>query len=90
MIWSILEHRGVAAPTMAAALDSRYISARKEERVAAEKVLTGPSEKPVVDKAQVIKDLEAALYCCKIVSYAQGLGVIRAASDKFEDRGASG
>lgn len=84
--WTVQEaaEQSVAAPSIAAALDSRYISGRKDERIAAEKILNGPTEKPVVDKAQVIKDLEAALFCCKIVSYAQGLGVIKAASDKFD------
>lgn len=62
-------------------MDARYISARKEERVEAEKILKGPSETATVDKAQVIKDMEAALYCSKIVSYAQGLGIIKGASD---------
>jgi 6-phosphogluconate dehydrogenase len=84
--WVVQEaaEQSVAAPTIAAALDSRYISGRKEERVAAEKVLQGPSEMPVIDKAQILKDLQAALYCSKIVSYAQGLGLIKAASDKNE------
>lgn len=84
--WTVQEaaEQSVAAPTIASALDTRYISGRKEERVAAEKVLNGPTDKPVVDKAQIIKDLQAALYCSKIVSYAQGLGIIRAASDKME------
>jgi 6-phosphogluconate dehydrogenase len=81
--WTVQEaaEQSVAAPTIASALDSRYISGRKEERMAAEKVLEGPKEKPIVDKAQIVKDLQAALYCSKIVSYAQGLGIIKAASD---------
>lgn len=84
--WAIQEaaEQSVAAPTIASALDTRYISGRKDERVAAEKVLEGPTDKPVVDKSQIIKDLQAALYCSKIVSYAQGLGIIKAASDKME------
>lgn len=81
--WTVQEaaEQSVAAPTIASALDARYISGRKEERVAAEKILEGPSTKPNVDKAQIVKDLEAALYCSKIVSYAQGLGIIKAASE---------
>ena len=81
--WTVQEaaEQSVAAPTIASALDSRYISARKEERVAAEKILRGPTEKPIVDKDQVLKDLQSALYAAKIVSYAQGLGIIKAASD---------
>jgi 6-phosphogluconate dehydrogenase len=84
--WTVQEaaEQSVAAPTIASALDTRYISGRKDERVAAEKVLEGPTDKPVVDKSQIIKDLQAALYCSKIVSYAQGLGIIKAASDKME------
>jgi 6-phosphogluconate dehydrogenase len=84
--WVVQEaaEQSVAAPTIAAALDSRYISGRKEERVAAEKVLQGPTDMPAIDKAQILKDLQAALYCSKIVSYAQGLGLIKAASDKNE------
>lgn len=82
--WTVQEaaEQSVAAPTIAAALDSRYISGRKEERVAAEKILEGPTDKPIVDKSQIVKDLQNALYCSKIVSYAQGLSIIKAASDK--------
>jgi 6-phosphogluconate dehydrogenase len=82
--WTVQEaaEQSVAAPTIAAALDSRYISARKEEREAAESILEGPTEKPMVDRSQIIQDLESALYCSKVVSYAQGLGIIKAASDK--------
>ena len=81
--WTVQEaaEQSVAAPTLAAALDSRYISSRKEERIAASKVLTGPTETPNVSKSQIIEDLEAALYAAKICSYAQGLGLIKAASD---------
>jgi 6-phosphogluconate dehydrogenase len=82
--WTVQEaaEQSVAAPTIAAALDARYISGRKSEREYAEKILQGPSEQPSVDKSQIIKDLQEALYCSKIVSYAQGLSIIKAASDK--------
>lgn len=73
--------QSVAAPTIAASLDTRYLSARKDERVKACKILEGPSEMPTVDKQQIIADLQAALYCAKVCSYAQGLGIIKAASD---------
>ena len=64
-------------------MDSRYISGRKEERVAASKVLQGPDANSVkVDKDQVLSDLQAALYCAKVASYAQGMNIIKAASDK--------
>jgi len=83
--WTVQEaaEQSAAAPTIAAALDARYISGRKDERVAAEKILTGPQagSAPSVDKAQIIKDMQAALYCSKIASYAQGMSIIKAASD---------
>jgi 6-phosphogluconate dehydrogenase len=82
--WAVQEaaEQSVAAPLIAAALDSRYISGRKDERVAASKILKGPKdEKPNVDTAQIIADLQGALYCAKVASYAQGLGVIQAASE---------
>jgi len=84
--WTIQEaaERSVAAPTMAASLDARYISARKDERVKASAILKGPdmtaAEIPI-HKGQLIEDLGAALYCAKVCSYAQGLGIIKACSD---------
>eukprot|EP00590_Aulacoseira_subarctica_P006959 CAMPEP_0172419652 /NCGR_PEP_ID=MMETSP1064-20121228/6046_1 /TAXON_ID=202472 /ORGANISM="Aulacoseira subarctica , Strain CCAP 1002/5" /LENGTH=467 /DNA_ID=CAMNT_0013159215 /DNA_START=187 /DNA_END=1590 /DNA_ORIENTATION=- len=82
--WTVQEaaEQSVAAPTIAAALDSRYLSARKEERVKASKILKGPTEIPSVSKEQIVEDLQAALYAAKVISYAQGLGIIKAASEK--------
>lgn len=85
--WSVQEaaEQSVAAPVIAAALDSRYISGRKDERVEASSILQGPNETiPGIDKEQVLNDLRGALYCAKIASYAQGMCVIKAASDKHE------
>jgi 6-phosphogluconate dehydrogenase len=82
--WTIQEaaERNVACPTMAAALDTRYLSARKEERVFASGILRGPTEIPNVEKSQIIEDAKHALYCSKICSYAQGMCLIKAASDE--------
>lgn len=81
--WTVQEaaELSVAAPTLAASLDSRYISGRKDERIAASKVLEGPAVMPNFDKEQLLSDLQAALYCSKVCSYAQGLGIIKAASE---------
>jgi 6-phosphogluconate dehydrogenase len=83
--WTIQEaaERGVACPTMAASLDTRMLSGRKEEREAASKVLNAPVIASGIDKQQVIDDLRAALYASKVCSYAQGLSLIKAASDEF-------
>lgn len=71
--WTIQEaaERSTAAPTMAAALDARYLSGRKAERVEAAKILKGPEGIPKVAKEQLVEDMKAALYCSKICSYAQ-------------------
>ncbi|POM78347.1 6-phosphogluconate dehydrogenase (decarboxylating) [Phytophthora palmivora] len=79
--WTVQEaaERSIAAPTITASLDARYLSARKDERVFASKILSGPSEIPAVDKQQLIDDVRQALYASKICSYAQGLNLIREA-----------
>ena len=81
--WTVQEaaEQSVAAPTITASLDARYLSGRKEERVKASAILVGPKEVPNVSKPQIVEDLSAALYCAKVCSYAQGLGIIKAASD---------
>ena len=66
-----------------AALDARFLSSLKAERVAASAVLRGPeaSATPlVVDKAALVADVRAALYVAKICSYAQGMNLIREAA----------
>ncbi|GMI47280.1 hypothetical protein TrCOL_g9506 [Triparma columacea] len=82
--WTVQEaaEQSVPAPTIAAALDTRFLSGRKDERVAASLLLKGPSEVPSVAHEQIMEDLQAALYAAKICSYAQGLCLIKAASDK--------
>eukprot|EP00565_Helicotheca_tamesis_P008626 CAMPEP_0185730754 /NCGR_PEP_ID=MMETSP1171-20130828/10902_1 /TAXON_ID=374046 /ORGANISM="Helicotheca tamensis, Strain CCMP826" /LENGTH=470 /DNA_ID=CAMNT_0028399877 /DNA_START=95 /DNA_END=1507 /DNA_ORIENTATION=+ len=84
--WTVQEaaEQSVACPTLAAALDSRYISSKKEDRLKAAEVLKGPTDFPNVAKDQIIEDLEAALYAAKVCSYAQGLQLIKAASDAHD------
>jgi len=70
----------VAAPTIASSLDARFLSALKDERVAAAPSL--PFEAPAlkVDKKQLVEDVRQALYASKICSYAQGMNLIREAA----------
>jgi len=75
----------IAAPTIAASLDSRFLSGLKEERTAAAKVFkaSGVDEVLVdqtVDKKKLVDDVRQALYASKICSYAQGMNLIRAKS----------
>jgi len=59
---------------------ARCLSALKEERVAASKILEGPAKvKTVSEKAAFIEDVRRALYCSKMISYAQGYLLLRAA-----------
>ncbi|XP_074264950.1 6-phosphogluconate dehydrogenase, decarboxylating 2, chloroplastic [Silene latifolia] len=77
----------VAAPTIAASLDCRYLSGLKEERESAAKALLEAGMKEEVnavrsgiDKKQLIDDVRQALYASKICSYAQGMNLLRAKS----------
>ncbi|MHC5157584.1 MAG: decarboxylating NADP(+)-dependent phosphogluconate dehydrogenase, partial [Planctomycetota bacterium] len=65
------------------AVFARCLSALKDERVAASKVLEGPNKAYDGDKAQMIDDLRQALYASKIVSYAQGYQLMRAAAEEY-------
>ncbi|ENH96005.1 6-phosphogluconate dehydrogenase [Gracilibacillus halophilus YIM-C55.5] len=76
---------GVPLPVITESVFTRFISAMKEERVAASKVLQGPSagDKPYEgDKDELIEAIRQALYMSKIVSYAQGFAQMRAASEE--------
>jgi 6-phosphogluconate dehydrogenase len=59
---------------------ARCLSALKDERVAASKVLNGPAKTLTVsEKKAFIEDVRRALYCSKMISYAQGYMLLRAA-----------
>ena len=60
------------------AVFARCLSAIKEERVRASKVIAGPPKEPFRgDKQLFIDDLEQALYASKIISYTQGFMLMR-------------
>ena len=63
---------------IAEAVFARALSAQKEERVAARRILTGPKPAVAGDRAAFIADVEQALYASKIVSYAQGFALMNA------------
>ncbi len=73
----------VAAPTIATSVEARVLSAKKAQRVAYSKVLPGPTPTPVAagERAKLIADVRAALYASKACSYAQGMQLLRTASD---------
>jgi 6-phosphogluconate dehydrogenase len=70
---------GTALTLIAEAVFARCLSAQKEERVAASKVLGGPQgASPIGDKQAFIDAVEMALYASKVISYAQGFALMRA------------
>ena len=73
---------GMPLTLIGEAVFARCLSAMKDERVAASKVLAGPGAAFNGDKAQLIDDLRQALYASKIISYAQGYQLMRAAADE--------
>lgn len=77
-IWTVRSSLDLAQPVtlIAEAVYARMVSALKEERMAASRVLSGPSTRVEVS----LEDIEDALYGSKIVSYSQGFMLLAAAS----------
>ncbi|XP_017106560.2 6-phosphogluconate dehydrogenase, decarboxylating isoform X2 [Drosophila bipectinata] len=74
---------GVPVTLIGEAVFSRCLSALKDERVRASTVLKGPTVKPKVDNVpKFLNDIKHALYCAKIVSYAQGFMLMREAASE--------
>ncbi len=75
---------GAPIPTINSAVVGRIISSLKEERVAASKVLPGP-EQTVYDgdRDELIDMVRQALYASKISAYAQGMAMLRIASEEY-------
>lgn len=75
---------GVPTSIITESVFARFISAMKDERVKASKLLSGPSTSSYTgNKEQLIEDVRKALYMSKICSYAQGFAQLRAASDEY-------
>ncbi len=74
---------GSPSPTIAEAVFARCLSAIKEERVAASKILQGPNSNFKGDRGTFIEDIRKALYASKICSYAQGFQLMKAAAAEY-------
>ena len=74
---------GISLTLIAEAVFSRCLSAVKDERVAASKVLSGPVTKFTGDKKEMLECIRKALLASKIVSYAQGYALMRAAAKTY-------
>lgn len=84
--WSSQSALEVGAPQslITESVYARYISAMKEDRVAASKVLAGPEFNFEGDVDATVEDIRKALYFGKIMSYAQGFDQLRMASDHYD------
>src|SRR5678815_4345003 len=88
--WTVINSAdlGMPATLIAEAVYSRCVSAMKDERVKAQRKLKGPrpmigAAKKEVAKKAFIEDIKSALYASKIVSYAQGYMLMRAAAKEY-------
>jgi 6-phosphogluconate dehydrogenase len=75
---------GVPSTLVTEAVFARSLSALKDARVRASKVLKGPTAKYEGDRQAFIEQIRKALYASKICSYAQGFVQMRAASDEYD------
>ena len=75
---------GVPLTLIGESVFARCLSAQKEERVEASKILEGPKPaKFTGDRAAFLEDLRKALFAAKVVSYAQGYALMRAAAKEY-------
>jgi 6-phosphogluconate dehydrogenase len=84
--WTVINSADLGIPItlVTEAVYSRCISALKDERVAASKKLKGPKRSISGDRAAFIEDIRLALYASKIISYAQGYMLMRAAAKEYK------
>ncbi len=86
-IWTLQAavKQSVVISTINAAVESRVISARKEDRVAASKILPQPRVRKFRgNRSRFVEMVRDALYASKIISYAQGMELLRAASKVYD------
>jgi 6-phosphogluconate dehydrogenase len=74
---------GIPLTLISEAVLARFLSALKDERVAASRVLSGPEPVFKGDKASFVNDIHDALYASKIISYTQGFMLMQAASQEY-------
>jgi len=80
--WTAISALDLGTPVtlIGEAVFARCLSALKDERVAASKVLSGPKQVRAEDRDSFVEDVRRALYCSKLISYAQGYMLLREAA----------
>lgn len=83
--WTAIEALNLGQPLtlIGEAVFARFLSALKEERVEASKILKGTQAKFKGDRGKFLEDMRKALYASKIASYAQGYQLLRAAAREY-------
>ncbi|HZL44191.1 MAG TPA: decarboxylating NADP(+)-dependent phosphogluconate dehydrogenase [Verrucomicrobiae bacterium] len=83
--WTVISSQelGIPITLIGEAVYARCVSAMKEERAAAAKKLKGPNPAIKGDNAKLIENIRQALYASKIISYAQGYMLMRAAAKEY-------
>lgn len=83
--WTVINSAELGMPItlIGEAVYSRCVSALKEERVAAAAKIRGPKSNITSDKAKFVEQIRQALYGAKIISYAQGYMLMRAAAKEY-------
>jgi len=74
---------GCPIPTISAAVEARIISGYRPERLAAEKAVKVRTKRFKGDAGKALKSLRAALYASVIVSYAQGMAMLKRADEEY-------
>lgn len=74
---------GIDVSVISSALNGRFMSNLKEERIQAEKFFPRPAYQVVEDKAELIQTVKESLYLAKVISYAQGFKLLRAAEKEY-------
>ncbi len=74
---------GAPIPTINAAVESRILSSLKSQRVVASRSLQGPEPHYNGERTRLVEAAHQALYASKVTSYAQGLGLLAAASAEY-------
>src|SRR5687768_6602375 len=84
--WTVVSSQelGIPITLIAEAVYARMISALKDDRVVASKKLRGPKPSISGDRAKIVEQIRQALYASKIVSYAQGFMLMRAAAQEYK------
>jgi 6-phosphogluconate dehydrogenase len=77
--WTLINaaENAVVVSTINAAVEARVMSSMKDARVAASTVLQGPTGTLAVERTQLVAQVHDALYAAKVISYAQGLDLMR-------------